>query len=93
MKFKEIRRRLTTKESIGSGGCLMQLGMLLAFFGLLLIVVPLVQMFFCAILGLRCVDEDTGAKITISWLQFIPLGLGILLFFIDIVYGRLKNNK
>jgi len=93
MNLKEIKRRLVTKEKNGSGGCLMSSGLILSFFGALLVIIPLIRILFCTILSLSCIDDDTGEKITISWLNFAPLGLGLFLFFVDLAYSRLKNNK
>ncbi len=94
MNFKEIKRRLLTKEEYGgSSGCLMPIGLFIAFIGALFLIPILIKLFFCTILSLECIDEETGSKVKVAWQLFIPLPLGIFLMLIDIAYSRLKNNK
>lgn len=94
MKIKEIIKKLITKDKSNGLSLFHILGMFMFFVAAVEFITSTIRVIFCAILSVRCIDQETGKQASIDWrVIFSIILLGTIFYFIGTLRNRYRNNR
>jgi len=83
-----------SQKLLNNIGCLGMMGLIFIGLAAISAIWPIIRLCFCAVLGVKCIDEESGEYVSIPWLgvgEFLTIG--IILIRINKIYDRFQARR